>query len=196
MLPAGSLQGQRAAVLSDRAEHEFLERTAVEVTAPPRSLAQGMPRPPLIRRSPIRGMPGRISRWHSFTAGALVGALAVLAGSMAVTGRPLPSLDPSWTESNQHVTDVAEQSATPGPEDMDGDDPRARDCVFDAVIRDQVPLLLPGGRPFGMLRLRHSAHCGASWGSALYANPRLYTVEIIADELVREVTRHQRGILL
>jgi hypothetical protein len=63
---------------------------------------------------------------------------------------------------------------------MDGDDPRARDCVFDAVVRDTVPLPLPGGKPFGVLRLRHSARCGASWGSALYHNSQLYTVQITA----------------
>lgn len=163
-LPAGSLQQQRAAVLSDRADQEFRARTNGPATPakPPRRLR----------------LPRRVSRWQSFAAGTVVGALAMMGGSWAATGQPIPALDPTWAESNQHVTDQAERAGV--PENMDGDDPRARDCVFDAVDRDQVPLLLPGGRRFGMLRLRHSAKCGASWGSALYDNPRLYTVEIIA----------------
>jgi hypothetical protein len=63
---------------------------------------------------------------------------------------------------------------------MDGDDPRARDCYADAIIVQTAPMLLPDGTRFGTLRLRHSAHCGASWGSAYYANPHLYTIRIVA----------------
>ncbi|HEX5497483.1 MAG TPA: helix-turn-helix domain-containing protein [Mycobacteriales bacterium] len=85
-------------------------------------------------------------------------------------------LDPTWSQPTQHVTDKAIPASSPEP--MDGDDPRARDCVADAVVVQAVPLDLPGGARFGTLRLRHSRHCAASWGSAYYRNPHLYTIRI------------------
>ncbi len=100
-----------------------------------------------------------------------------LAGSAATVSAPALRLDPSWTQSTQNVTDHVEPLSSPEP--MDGDDPRARDCYADAVTELTAPMHLPGGAVFGTLRLRHSAHCGASWGSAYYANPDLYTIRII-----------------
>jgi hypothetical protein len=67
---------------------------------------------------------------------------------------------------------------------MDGDDPRARGCYAGTVTLDQVPLTLAGGTAFGTLRLRHNERCGASWASAYYSNPRLYTVTLVAHRPV------------
>jgi transcriptional regulator with XRE-family HTH domain len=201
-LSAGSLQRQRAAVIARLADEQFQAQAdeqfqaqaeeqfqaqveeqfqaeadvlvvgRVPAAEPARSPAGDLPPPREPRRR--RWIPRR--RVIILALAATV--LAVAAGGWVMasgneTGR---GLDPTWGESNQHVTDKSERSGS--PEDMDGDDPRARDCVFDAVVRETVPLLLPGGKPFGVLRLRHSAHCGASWGSALYPNPQMYTVEI------------------
>jgi transcriptional regulator with XRE-family HTH domain len=85
--------------------------------------------------------------------------------------------DHTWTQSTQNVKAKIEPATTPEP--MDGDDPRARDCYADAVVVQAVPFGLPDGSPFGTLRLRHSETCGASWGSAYYSNPKLYTVRIV-----------------
>lgn len=108
----------------------------------------------------------------------LVASLAALvllttAASSAALGA---KHDGSWAQSTQNVTSRIEPASSPEP--MDGDDPRARDCYPDAVVVQAVPLPLPNGDAFGTLRLRHSAHCGASWGSAYYANPDLFTVRI------------------
>lgn len=100
-----------------------------------------------------------------------------LAGSAAAVNSPDTHLDATWTQRTQNITDNAEPSSSPEP--MDGDDPRARDCSADETTELTAPMYLPGGKAFGTLRLRHSAHCGASWGSAYYANPDLYTVRII-----------------
>ncbi|MCW2935611.1 MAG: serine/threonine protein kinase [Actinomycetia bacterium] len=179
-LSAGSLQRQRAAVIARLAEEQFRAQADVVVAgqvpaAEPEQSSAGNPAPP---RDP------RWRRWvprrHVIILGLASVVLAMAVGGWAMTrgDGSGPALDPTWRQSNQHVTDNAER--TGGPEDMDGDDPRARDCVFDAVVRDTVPLLLPGGKPFGVLRLRYSAHCGASWGSALYRNPQMYMVQITA----------------
>jgi transcriptional regulator with XRE-family HTH domain len=103
----------------------------------------------------------------------LLGVFAALSGSAPTAAL---GLDPTWDARTEHVRDHA--LAATQPEPMDGDDPRARDCVPDAVVVQSVPLTLPGGAPFGTLRLRHSDHCGTSWGSAYYTNPELYTIRI------------------
>jgi len=114
----------------------------------------------------------RLLRWYLLAGGVLV--LAVAAAASPTVAHPS---EPGWVWSNQHVTDNAERVT---PENMDGDDPRARGCAADSTTVVETPLLLPGGGDFGTLRLRHSAKCGTSWGSAYYANPDLYTVRIAA----------------
>jgi transcriptional regulator with XRE-family HTH domain len=179
-LPAGSLQRRRAAVLAWLAEEQFHAQADVPAV---RHVRAGEPAPSPTRDPALRRGP-RWRRWALQRRVIIPGVTAVVlvaaasSWEMAGSNRSGPALDPTWSQSNQHVTDNTERNV--GPEDMDGDDPRARDCVLDAVVRDTVPLLLPGGKSFGVLRLRHSARCGASWGSALYRDPRLYTVQIIA----------------
>jgi len=115
--------------------------------------------------------------------------LLTAASAAAVGTRVQPGLDPAWTELTQNVTDRS--LANTAPQSMDGDDPRARDCSADALTTYEVPLKLPGGTPFGTLRLRHSKHCETSWGSAYYSNPQLYTIRITVhrpedDAIVRD----------
>jgi Helix-turn-helix domain len=91
--------------------------------------------------------------------------------------------DPTWSDVTQNTRAAyngaqVEPPTALAPEPMDGDDPRARNCYADAVVRQVVPFYLPGGTKFGDLRLRHSARCGASWASAYYSNPNLYTVKL------------------
>lgn len=178
-LPVGSLQLRRADVLAWLAEEQFQARADLPVA----EHVQAGEQDPTPARDPAPpGGPGWrrwVLRRQVIIPGITAAVLAAAGGwAMAGSNRTGPALDPTWSQSNQHVTDQSERSA--GPEDMDGDDPRARDCVFDAVVRDTVPLLLPGGKRFGVLRLRHSARCGANWGSALYRDPQLYTVQITA----------------
>ncbi len=179
-LSAGSLQRQRSAVLARLAEEQFQAQADVPVAQP---VPDAEPTQPAAGHLPPSREP-RWRRWMPRRRGIILGlaiaALAAAAGSWMTARGDATGLvlDPTWGASNQHVTDNSQRNVS--PEDMDGDDPRARDCGFDAVVKDTVPLLLPGGQPFGVLRLRHSAHCGASWGSALYHNPQLYTVWITA----------------
>lgn len=113
---------------------------------------------------------------------AVVAVTVLLAFFAALNGpaqasSALPGLDPTWTEPDQNDNDRAIINSA--PESMDGDDPRARDCYADATVLATTPMYLPDGAVFGTLRLRHSNHCGASWGSAYYKNPDLYTITII-----------------
>lgn len=187
-LPAGALQQRRAAVLARMADEQFAAQADVPVA---RQVPAAEPAPSSAAEPPgasgasgVPAAPGprapRGPRWRRRAIIAVLAAavLAAAGGGWVMTrgNGSGPGLDPTWSQSDQNVTDHTERTVT--PEDMDGDDPRARDCVFDAVVRDTVPLLLPGGKPFGVLRLRHSARCGASWGSALYHDPQLYTVQI------------------
>jgi len=132
------------------------------------------PRWPLARQRQLLARP-------RYAVPALVLVLLVGAGSAAaVEMKPgaAPGHDPTWTTDTQNGGDVAEPSS---PEPMDGDDPRARDCYPDAVTLQSIPIYLPGvKKPFGTLRLRHSAHCGTDWASAYYSNSNLYTITLIA----------------
>lgn len=108
----------------------------------------------------------------------LAGSGAESAGSVLPAAPARPGLDPSWSALTQHVSAPVEVARQPEP--MDGDDPRARDCVADATVRQEVPLYLADGTRFGTLRLRHSNRCGTSWASAYYQNPLLYRVWVAA----------------
>jgi hypothetical protein len=139
------------------------------------------PRRVLARSRRVLARPRQLLARPRYAVPALVLVLLVGAGgATAVEMQPgaAPSHDPSWTTDNQNGGDIAEPSS---PEPMDGDDPRARDCYPDAVTLQSVPIYLPGlKKPFGTLRLRHSAHCGTDWASAYYSNPNLYTITLIA----------------
>jgi Protein of unknown function (DUF2690) len=96
-----------------------------------------------------------------------------------MSGQSGPALDPTWRWNTQNI-EAAGGGDTP-PEPMDGDDPRARDCYFDATVLQSVTFYLPRTRTqFGTLRLRHSKRCGTDWASAYYSNPHLYTVTLVA----------------
>ncbi|HKT05501.1 MAG TPA: DUF2690 domain-containing protein, partial [Rugosimonospora sp.] len=100
------------------------------------------------------------------------------AAADAATGSSAgPAVNPGWRAVTQNDHALAGSDVL--PEDMDGDDPRARGCVADAQVLDEVPIYLAGGAtPFGTLRLRHSPHCGTDWASAYYPNPNLYTITL------------------
>ena len=144
-LPAGSLQRRRAAVLAWLAEEQACAQVDVPAVQHVRA-AEPSPSP-THDTAPQGGRP-RWRRWvlqrRVIIPGVTALVLVAVASSWAMAGdsRPGLALDPTWGQSSQHVTDKAERNVA--PEDMDGDDPRARDCVFDAVVRDTVPLLLPG----------------------------------------------------
>lgn len=182
---SGSLQRLRLEALSARAEYDELAvRRAAETELPtepstePQAAMPATPKADAAEVAPVRRLLGsRGSRRASRAALGL--AMAVLATASASAAQLPPTraaLDPTWTQSTQNVTNRVEPAAV--PEAMDGDDPRARDCFADAVVVQAVPLPGPGGGTFGTLRLRHSAHCGASWGSAYYSNPDLDTIRI------------------
>lgn len=107
-----------------------------------------------------------------------IASFVVLSGSAVAVEDP-SRLDTTWTQRTQNITDHALTKNR--PESMDGDDPRARDCYADATVVRTVPMRLSNGALFGTLRLRHPDNCGASWGSAYYANPQLYTIRIIVE---------------
>jgi transcriptional regulator with XRE-family HTH domain len=112
-----------------------------------------------------------------------------MGASSAWSHDTLPNRDATWTQSTQNETSKSEPATAPEP--MDGDDPRARDCYADATVVQVVPMTLANGKTFGTLRLRHSQHCGASWGSAYYDNPQLFTIRITVhrntdDAIVRD----------
>lgn len=175
-LEPGTLQNLRDSGLAEQAQHRYVSALA-ELAAGenPRSHSPAATAPPLVTAYTL-GERLR-SRRKLVGPAALVLICITLGGSAAAVNTPGLRLDPSWTQRTQNVTDHAESSSSPEP--MDGDDPRARDCYADAVTELTSPMHLPGGAAFGTLRLRHSAHCGASWGSAYYANPNLYTIRII-----------------
>jgi transcriptional regulator with XRE-family HTH domain len=162
-LPPGSLCGMRDRVLDHQATQAYHASVQATRTAPAPARERKAPRPDLLAARAL-----------------VLAAVAILLSGSASTS--LRGVDPTWAALTQHVTDRADRPAAPAnaPENMDGDDPRARDCVADAMVRQEVPLLLPGGAVFGSLRLRHSARCGTSWGSAHYSNPNMYTITIVA----------------
>lgn len=186
--PTGSLHQARLRTLAARAERDERDEPTATASLPhPRSpepvhthalvseSVEQVPESP--SAAPIPRTRRHIPRPRPrslIIAAAAVGS--ILLATMAASTATGATLDPTWSQSTQNVTARVEPS--PGPEPMDGDDPRARDCYFDAVVVQEVPLLLPGGKPFGTLRLRHSKKCGTSWGSAYYSNPQLYTIRI------------------
>ena len=174
-LEPGSLQSLRDSGLARQAQQRYVSALAeLAAVEDPRS---GSPAATAATvTADTRGKRVR-ARWRLAGPAALVLICTTLGGSAAAVNTPGPHLDPSWTQRTQNVTDHVEPSSSPEP--MDGDDPRARDCYADAVTELTSPMHLPGGAVFGTLRLRHSAHCGASWGSAYYSNPKLYTIRII-----------------
>jgi hypothetical protein len=160
-----------AAGTADAASLDASEPGCEEIASPP---------VPPVGRARRRHVP----RW-AHGRRAIVAAVAAVSLAAAgvtywsVSGQPGPGLDPTWRWNTQNVGSPAGGDAPPEP--MDGDDPRARDCSFDATVLQTVPFYLPGTRArFGTLRLRHSKRCGADWASAYYANPHLYTVTLFA----------------
>ncbi|WP_331742992.1 helix-turn-helix domain-containing protein (plasmid) [Streptomyces sp. NBC_01136] len=178
-LPPGQLQEHRVRHLARQAEVQYQrDRQALGPKEEPAGLAEADPAEPVreARPSPRRH---RLSRRGAVVlAGVAVAGVAVVTAVAANSGGVPGDLLWSSGASNQHVSDKALQY---DKEPMDGDDPRARGCDLDAAVRQTVPLVLPGGAAFGRLRLRHSNRCAASWGSALYGNPRMYTVYIQID---------------
>ncbi|WP_460345641.1 BTAD domain-containing putative transcriptional regulator [Actinoallomurus acanthiterrae] len=166
-----------------REAYESILRGAAEpAEETPRTASPPRPAPSVaIVPAPARGG-RRLPRWALIvTAGALVPAALLVHESRAGMPRAhlaAKSAGRPWAPGvvNQHLTDQRAHM----PEPMDGDDPRARGCGDDARTVVQAPLRLADGSVFGTLRLRHSATCGTDWGSAYYANPRLFTVHIVA----------------
>lgn len=166
-LPEGELAAYRRRDLSRRADEEFRTAAAAAPVSEPNPVSEPASRPAGVH----------IVVPRSLAAALVIGVVTLVTLGGAQPGRSAPSSQPVWAATNQHVSDRAER---PAPENMDGDDPRARGCALDAVTIAEVPLLLPGELPFGTLRLRHSVLCGTSWGSASYENPDLFTVRIAA----------------
>lgn len=187
-----ALHETRLKVLACRAEADEAERQATRETsatqvqpAEPTPVSRPTPDPvpdPAAATAPTRATPaGHRTRAPGFYR-RRVGLVALciltmnLGASSAWSHAARAGQDATWTQSTQNVTFKGEQATAPEP--MDGDDPRARDCYADAVVVQAVPMTLADGTAFGTLRLRHSQHCGASWGSAYYSNPRLFTIRI------------------
>lgn len=177
-LEPGALRGMRDRGLAEQAQLRYA--SALAELAPSEPAQASAPAPPAVLDN------GRNDRDRVRARRTLVGAAALvlicttLAGSAAAVNTAETRLDPTWSQRTQNVTDKVEPTASPEP--MDGDDPRARDCYADATTELTAPMYLPGstgGKTFGTLRPRHSTHCGASWGSAYYSNPNLYTIRII-----------------
>jgi transcriptional regulator with XRE-family HTH domain len=169
----GTLTRHRDRLNAEQAEEHYAAALASPAAAATSGMDAEPPRAPATAEA--RSAPSRARR-VVIRAAALAVLCLVLAGSAAASGSSPSSVDPTWTALTQNVTNHAIPGAS--PEQMDGDDPRARDCYADAVTVQQVPFNLPDDKPFGTLRLRHSPRCGASWGSAYYSNPQLYTIRI------------------
>lgn len=173
-LEPGALQGLRDRGLAEQAEQRYVSVLAELAVAEGSVSGPATTAPPVT--APIQGERVRARRTLACLAVLALICIPLTGSADAVPTRGV-RLDSSWTQSTQNITDPVEPPSSPEP--MDGDDPRARDCYADAVTELTAPMHLPGGALFGTLRLRHSAHCGASWGSAYYANPDLYTIRII-----------------
>ncbi len=170
-LEPGSLRDLRDHGLAAQAQRRYASALAARALA---ANVPGLPpeAKPAAPAAPSHSRPRRTPA----TLAALIIVCGTLTGSAAASGNPGSRIDATWSQRTQNVTDKAEPA--PSPEPMDGDDPRARDCYADAATELTAPMHLPGGAAFGTLRLRHSARCGASWGSAYYVNPKLFTIRI------------------
>lgn len=193
VLVTRAMDDYQAALDARRDKAESLVVTSAEPAAvvtldvpsglPPGTASRAVGSAPAPAASPISR--ARIRPWMIL---AFSGALAGLATAFLPPFLPRqavrssPSAYPSplasgWRESTQHVSDHQEASG-PIP-DMDGDDPRARGCIDDAITLASSPFRLPDGNP-GTLRLRYSDRCHTEWASAYYANPKLFTVRLTA----------------
>jgi transcriptional regulator with XRE-family HTH domain len=167
-LPPRCLQDLRVSHLAERAEIDYQD-----------AITRAARREPARDASPDEAPEPAVGKHRRLWLRPVIGltAIALIAVSGDAHARNKSSLDPTWTENNQHVSDRSERRSP--TENMDGDDPRARDCFADATVVQAVPFRMPDDTP-GTLRLRHSNHCGASWASAYYSNPKLYTVRLAA----------------
>lgn len=94
----------------------------------------------------------------------------VLAAGLILISVPIPEANMGVSGSVAHV--------------MDGRDPMVRDCTADAMTTESSPVFEPPGHLAGMLQLRTSSHCGASWGrfvpaAKMHANrPLLLNIDV------------------
>jgi transcriptional regulator with XRE-family HTH domain len=171
-LEPGTLRRHRDQIHAREAEQRYTEALAAAAAPPDPQSEHAQTH----NTRTVQPTPRRLTNRALARTAALIGLSFMLAGSASASGTTIRAVDPTWVALTQNVTNPVIPSTPPEP--MDGDDPRARDCYADAVTVQQVPLDLPGGKRFGTLRLRHSARCGTSWGSAYYSNPQLYTIRI------------------